>query len=451
MNKRTGLMLFALIFLAGVLVSCTAQAAPAPTETPTAQPPTVTVLPSATARPTAIPTVTSTPLSSDAQALKDIVFSDCIPVEEGLPEGFEIPWDLLVIHGDCWAVHIYNPEDGSNITIPYFSETTPEGYNKFTYDFFISPDGKWLAYQTIGSSKLIIESTGTLLTNTDADRIVWDRENWFSIQRWVDNHTLLAKGQPPADDGFFPTIFLDPITREEHEFLLEEMPNYLAHHFGGAVILTHYLDGEVIPDPAMKYLIYPERWGEDGELYNILWDIEKETSLARTQFFFTSFNGPFWAQDSSDVLLVGPNLERRRYIHEEWFLINPNGVIRQITQFQDLFLDDYYYFSNSSRSWDDRYLAFQLTETTTRQDKVTRNVVLDLKSNLLQGFCIEEPVWRNSFRGPVWSPDNKYFVISNVENYRGEIIMVDVENEKAYKIGQDMRVIGWIAKLEGEQ
>ncbi len=93
MNKKTG---FILIILIVVLAACTAQAAPAPTETPTALPPTATTQPSATAHPTAVPTVTPTPLSPDAQALKDIVFSDCIPVEEGLPEGFEIPWMFLV-------------------------------------------------------------------------------------------------------------------------------------------------------------------------------------------------------------------------------------------------------------------------------------------------------------------------------------------------------------------
>ncbi len=92
MNKKTE---FVFIILTIILAACTAQAAPAPTE-PTALPPTPTAQPSATARPTAVPKVTSTPLSPDAQALKDIVFSDCIPVEEALPEGFEIPWDLLV-------------------------------------------------------------------------------------------------------------------------------------------------------------------------------------------------------------------------------------------------------------------------------------------------------------------------------------------------------------------
>ena len=112
MNKKTG---FALILLTAILAACTAQAETVPTETPTALPPTATAAaptqPSATARPTAVPTVTTTPLSPDAQALKDIVFSDCIPVEESLPEGMEIPWSLLARDGE--SVFILNPKDGT--------------------------------------------------------------------------------------------------------------------------------------------------------------------------------------------------------------------------------------------------------------------------------------------------------------------------------------------------
>ena len=70
MNKRTGL---ALIILTTILAACTAQAAPAHRRRHQ-QPPTATAQPSAMVEPTAVPTVTPTPLSPDAQALKDIVF-----------------------------------------------------------------------------------------------------------------------------------------------------------------------------------------------------------------------------------------------------------------------------------------------------------------------------------------------------------------------------------------
>ena len=46
-----------------------------------------------------------------------------------LPEGFEIPWDLLVKKDR--VVFILNLEDGTKTEVPHFNETAPEGHFKF--------------------------------------------------------------------------------------------------------------------------------------------------------------------------------------------------------------------------------------------------------------------------------------------------------------------------------
>jgi hypothetical protein len=120
MNKKTGLYLLVII-LTVILAACTAQSVPTPpTATPTALPLTPTALPPATARPTAVPTMTPTPLFPDAQALKDIEFTDCIPVDDALPKGMEISWNLLVMQdGD---LYILNFEADTKIKVPDFNE-----------------------------------------------------------------------------------------------------------------------------------------------------------------------------------------------------------------------------------------------------------------------------------------------------------------------------------------
>ncbi len=71
--------------------------------------------------------------------------------------------------------------------------------------------------------------------------------------------------------SWFPTVFLNPFTGEEHVFSLEDMPNYLDNRFGGAVYATQYQNsGELVPDPTMKKLIYPEWWGDDYGIVTIL-------------------------------------------------------------------------------------------------------------------------------------------------------------------------------------
>jgi hypothetical protein len=262
MKKRTGL---ALIILTAILAACTAQAAPAPTETPLALPPTPTTQPSATAQSTAVPTVTPTPLSPDAQALKDIVFSDCIPVEESLPEGMEIPWSLLARDGE--SVFILNPKDGTEVIVPHFSGVSRERDNTFLLASTISPDGKWLAYLDTSRKKIFVEPAETILTNKETDRIEWEREQRVYMPQWIDDDTLLVIQTPPEEDSFYPTIFFKPFTGEEYIFSLEAMPNYLDYKIGGIGFRTHYNhSGELVPDPIMKKVVYPEKLND--ELYN---------------------------------------------------------------------------------------------------------------------------------------------------------------------------------------
>ena len=207
-------------------------------------------------------------LSSDAKVLKNIVYSPCIPVEESLSDNIDIPWDLLIMQGG--SLYILNLEDETKTVVPYFSERM-----LVEYYFHVSPNGKWLAYPSRHDSKLIVEPVKSLLTNTNADRIVLEKDRWFDVLRWVDNETVLVIYQKPKEDSFYPTVFLNPFTEEENVFSLEDMPNYMEQKFGGAVYVTHYMNGgELVPDPTLKKLIYPEQ-GNDG-IFNTLWDIENE-------------------------------------------------------------------------------------------------------------------------------------------------------------------------------
>ena len=308
MNKRTGLALI-------ILAACTAQAETVPTE-PTALLPTPTTQPSATASPTAVPTVTPTPLSPDAQALKDIVFSDCIPVEEGLPEGFETPWNLFV--RKLPDVLILNPKDNTEVIVPYFSGSGLEGGNILLKNSSISPDGKWVAYSDYYREKIFVEQIETLLINRETDRIEWDIEPVFNLSYWIDNETLFVIQTPPEDDGFYSTIFFKPFTCEKYVFLLEELPDYMDYKIGGLGHMTHYLySGDLVPDPTMKRVIYLELWND--ELYNTLWDIETESPLTRIKYLPLFNNDPLWAQDGSNVLLLSSVLDQSGEDFAEWF------------------------------------------------------------------------------------------------------------------------------------
>ncbi len=82
---------------------------------------------------------------------------------------------------------------------------------------------------------------------------------------------------------------------------------------------------------------------------------------------------------------------------------------------------------------------------------IHKYLVLDLKSSIVEGFCVPS-LDQSSNRGPKWSPDSKYFIISS--NYMdGKVnnIVVDVEYQTIYSVAQDLEIVGWIAKPEGEK
>ena len=398
---------------------------------------TPTVIDSVTAQPSFVPTVTEIPLSSDAQVLRNILISPCISTEELLPHTIDIPWNLLVTQGG--SVYILDLEDGTKTEVPYFSEKTSEGYNKFSYEFFVSPDGEWLAYPDIRWSELIVEPAKSLLMNEDTDRLIWKRELWFQMMRWVNNDTVLVL-YPRSENSYFPTVFLNPFTDEEQVFLLEEMPNYLDINFSH---LGHYLhSGELVPDPTMKRIIYPE-WGNDEEMFTTLWDIENERPLARLDFYIENYNDPIWSQDGSNAIVLAPN--PNQFERGEWFLLDKDGVVRQVTQFGE-FLQNYYHFSVPNRSWDGRFLFFQLDYEESEEN--SKYILLDIYADNLEGYCLSvSSVGNSGYQYPVWSPDSKYVVISDTDRFtKGNIFFVDADNQAAYTIAQDMRIIGWISK-----
>ena len=263
---------------------------------------------------------------------------------------------------------------------------------------------------------------------------------------------MLAIYAPPEDSWWFPTVIINPFMGEEHIYLLDDLPNYLDNHFGGAVYATHYQsEGELVLDPTMKRLIYPT-WGEESDIFNTLWDVEKEKTLARLRTFPCQSPDPLWAQDGSDVLVVGRVQNQIGKWVEEWFLISADGDVQQITQFNEIFQDTNYYFAFASRSWDGRFLVFQLAYNNMQPDEGKKYVVLDLSADSIEGYCIPLSIQNWNVKSPLWSPDNRYLVISDIDqHYKGDLVLLDIENKLAYKIGQDMGAIGWIVKPEGEK
>jgi Tol biopolymer transport system component len=140
-------------------------------------------------------------------------------------------------------------------------------------------------------------------------------------------------------------------------------------------------------------------------------------------------NTPLWSPDGSDFAMW--NFLTRRDDGAEWFQVTRDGDVHQLTYFSDVYKG--VIFSGVSRSWNGRYLAFRLDYEGFDHYKY---IVMDLKTQKPQGFCIDPGIRGGGDNSPIWSPDNRYVVFSDTIGH--DWFVVDVENQETYQIAHDL-------------
>jgi WD40 repeat protein len=383
----------------------------------------------------ATPTIISTP-TLEGQGLKDLVYAPCLSVNPEPPEGNQIPWLLLVQRA---AVYALDPNTGERTEelIP-----APDPNSPLVYDFSLSPDGKWLAYYELpdeNDDSVVVEPSDNLLTKSSHGRIIFRPEKPFRLQGWLNNESIVLTIQRNPD-RFVSTLIRNPFQEEEHEFFLEELPDYLDHQLGGLAGSMLFAHSNLMPDPTLKRVVYQTK---NDRLMATLWDVENKKVVTSLRLFYdwAFFNDPLWSLDGSDFIIMGIDEKE----HEEWFQVTRDGTIQQLTHFREFLTNTS--FGESSRSPDGRYLGFRLyKEDGTYQN--SRYLILDLKSPSLDGFCIDLRGKSNPDKPIAWSPDSKYVVITNgtVGDRSAEVILVDLEKQKAFQIAIDVEAIGWMLK-----
>jgi hypothetical protein len=187
------------------------------------------------ATPTTSPTVEVTPTilptsTLESQEPQDIVFSPCLSISLEPPEGNQLPWLLLVNRPAIY--YSFDPNSGL-IVDELIAPPYPGSNSSLPYDFSLSPDGKWIAYVLSDEyDDLVVEPSGNLLTKSAEGRMIWRPKNIFQLQGWLSNESIIVT-MYRSQDSFGSTLIRNPFTEEEHEFFLEEMPDYLNYQPGG--------------------------------------------------------------------------------------------------------------------------------------------------------------------------------------------------------------------------
>jgi Tol biopolymer transport system component len=182
-----------------------------------------------------------------------------------------------------------------------------------------------------------------------------------------------------------------------------------------------------------------------------VWDISQRRLVTTLDEIFSSFlltgNFPIpkWSPDGSRFVFQGFN-PTADPVNIELYEVNRDGQTKQLTQ-----LAPAAYVWEPSFSWspDGRYIAMFLGSQLGAPYEKARVAVLDTLTLNVIDYCVSVTFLGDGYGGgplvPIWSPDGLQFVITDrYEKDHRRVILVDIENNSAAKIADDMEPVGWM-------
>ena len=411
-----------------------ATTAPTLTQTPTAVP-TMTLEASLTPAPspTATPVLPSpTPTIGYAQ--------ECIEISDQLPADLDANGALMLYGGryaSDWNRTMFHFDLMSQRRSPLPYSSSGDA---------LSPDGKWLAYLSVGlDEKGFWRDFLLRVTNAEGrhvDMSYWGL-NWQELVGWVDEEHVLLKvpGYPGGD-----YIILNPFTREKTviDFPLPETsakglfnppnPRYANRQ------LSHWMISSI----------------NAISIYQLA-DQHEWTERMTSRWQGSILSSPKWSPDGRFLkMMYGVPQTSPRRIDWRVMRIDQDGSVAPLTDIVG---------EGEKLSWspDSRYLAgwVQLDPNTTGYPFPNDLVLIDVEKPQVTDLCFQNAVTTTGWvenTAPVWSPDGRYLAlaVSRIEQransrYTSEIliwdtVIIDLKARRGYLLAKDARPQVWMRK-----
>jgi len=367
--------------------------------------------------------------------------NECLDIKSGFPVDLHSR-DVLVLASET-SPHTYLRDMTNGSTIELASA------GSLRSGMFVSPDGKWLAfeepYPNLGNFTIV---------GSDGDNVKRLHENGLQLIDWLNNQQLVFR--IPV---YIPTSDANPVLGNED---MTVFPSFL--------VLNPFTGNQQTLPPNFPDLGFPEKvlsWGPwNGLVYSpnmeyAMYRSEKGLSLRNLSdghvFTFSEFGNtdafPNWSPDGSR-LVFSNNISQNSEIYE----IDLKGNVTQLTNLSAFFPND---FIPPVMSWspDGVHIAFWLQipsgdpSSATSGQALSRPLlaVLDTKTGLVENYCLAVTSWNTtSFPpGPIWSPDGTQIILegSNIQDpdkSTSQLIVVDFIHRVAIQVGENLIPLGWM-------
>jgi len=318
------------------------------------------------------------------------------------------------------------------------TEINKSGKNLFNFSF--SPDRKWIVYLTSGiEDDFVMDVMGE---NQVIKTITWE-DDWAYVN-WLNEEQLII-----------------PIIQQDR---MSDVSNFL--------VLNLFTDERYTLSADYPDMLYDEPWriieyspvldsvvylqgGVSGPFHYTLWDIQNKTALAQLNPVGDMHVFPRWSSDGSQFSIALSLFSKMGdYPSYEIFRVLRDGTITQLTH-----LSDYYpwvYVGDLSWSPNSRYIAFLYSHWSDEPDFYAMGDrylgVLDVKTKAVTNYCIRGALnvgpGSGKYPPPLWSPDSKQVVIQSQIGddyvYDSQTILVNIQTNKAYLIGEALEPVGWL-------
>jgi len=279
---------------------------------------------------------------------------------------------------------------------------------------------------------------------------LWKKE-WDYLAAWLNDQNLIIGTTPESDktSGRMSSTFIvfNPFTGES-QILKPDYPNIYKNYLIAASWVGWR---ETVYNQDLDRVVYLQTEPDGIEFANlVLWDMDQQHSLASFGVFGDPHSIPRWAPDGSKFAFA-TSININNWPAYELRSVNRDGQVNQLTN-----LTTYYpwvYIADFSWSPDSSYIAFWFSwwvEEKPGYDFAAKRylAIVDTKNNKTTNYCIEgKPSDSGRMPPPIWSPDGNQLI---VESFRSDghsqVVLIDLANQVAVQIGEDMTPEGWMVK-----
>jgi Tol biopolymer transport system component len=316
------------------------------------------------------------------------------------------------------------------------------GANVSVYSAAISPDRRWLAYETLRHPDLSQEFVLSSADGRTEASPPWDQTwLWISGSEWLNNEQVLLRQRTDRHDSL---VAVNPFTGN-----LLPLPD----DFPGIYPFLHEAGWKTVFQPTLGLVLYQGYRGDQAGL--TLWDIGSSREVVFVPREINPWSRPVWSADGARYVFsnVRPSDDRGAASPpvEQIFVGTADGRISQITNLGTHFTRAT--FGELSWSPDGRTVAFWLRATpivlpvdyplspVDNLESASRLGMVDVETGAVTLLCIPQGAPGGA---PVWSPSSRYILADYSLGSNSVVWLVDIARYSAVALAVDEFSAGWM-------